>query len=1422
MHSKKGMIAVITLAAVFAASITGCVKQRGDRYNPGVVRDAAQPGFGTNTGEPGAPNWGFKAFSADDNRVIKRSQYTLTTGPVAIKKTKNSEAENLIIEPEVKDMRQFDVMSFVTEDKYLKGKDTVAEMLGEPNKTYGIAYEMTPNFLILYKVVQENELSDFEKSYATVDGNEYLVPIGGYAIEKFYNLIKAPNEDGRPTNLIIEENVPRKDYLKAQYFSINENDFKKFERQEKFDVLKKSFFEGEWYFSETTVEARLDRGTVVGDLGSSDSNFASATRIIFMKQGNNLVGLNTNVDEEFKKEDDAYLNYNTVIKIPVENLDYRRFVTGMDVLKESVDDIKNIEEREYIKLDFLKSETPQSVINSILASIFNQINDFKTLLDVTYGVNYFSFSVRDAESGSIKRYSFKRITDKGINPRRAFREDNYVFGTFTTVKSKKLDYKVNLQEDAEKLILMARHNPEKDIVFYFTDQTVKDSDPEYGWHRDIGRESINLWNQAFKAAGLKIQVRLDESKDVPLGDIRYNVLNIVRRAGAGLLGFGPSLIDSETGEIVSASMNVGMDNMMEQYYRVVRDYLGRKSGRYYNFRKDGDDTAIPTIIGLIAKVNDRKYYVDSESGQIRLMSDVGLTADKTQLDPAQFTDKEKEFLNFFKIPLNSTMSSFVKKVTEQRIASYQHANFASVFNITSKGDVFEEDFSATEVTDSNIEKNCPEVKELAQTLKTTPVDTEQEIQIIRPCVILFTRVDALTTVLHELGHNLSMRHNFIGSVDEKNFPKTGTFKLKYMTDIPKDMLLPKSSSVMEYLTMEGQQIDLGGYDIATIRWIYGDEVEDVNGEMRKIYNVDPKTGLRKYNVRIQDVVPQGQLKPFMYCTDEQRILLTDPRCAWFDQGITAKESVAYSVEATYDLLSKLYRYDNFIIRGDRIASGLVREIENLVAHYNKWRFFLLRETGISRGYMQKMDRKAYTDLVNRLLNSSDPAVKAQAKEYMEIRNIMTRMLVDLAFISNKYCLVTDSDNQERLVELEKIRRELFGSGEFSVVSSCDSPGAAEYLKAKDLTLVKEFGHFLDAGTFDLDPNKIEQLDYAGTSSIRTVAFRQLTMRMVPSWNNIKDFIFAPTMMDEPDIRFYVQELLADRMLNGVRVSDKDAKKEIYSMGTRTFDETDVKAVTTLPAYANYSNESDLYTNFSLYAQGSLYIPGEPDDGRSMMFFVGRNPNEDQIKNAAANYLDVGSTYLYVRRNETVAGKMMSKAQDLSEKLFLTSNLDAGQLVTLKGEILADLQAQNVLPTTTPVTLKDVAVIGEYLSKAFGDSKKSMGFKLLLQEIFRPELALYEQIANIANQQLGVSPAELLAALNDPNAAPDLKATATQFLGQAAPYNLLTPQPTLANVETRINSFTTSYTTDHKFYNKFNEELESQLNFLVNTLTWLSR
>ena len=85
--------------------------------------------------------------------------------------------------------------------------------------------------------------------------------------------------------------------------------------------------------------------------------------------------------------------------------------------------------------------------------------------------------------------------------------------------------------------------------------------------RDYIKQGVLAWNVAFEAAGFKnaIEVKVQpDDADWDAGDIRYNVLRWTSSPDPVFGGYGPSMTNPRTGEILSA------DIMLEWVYLTNR------------------------------------------------------------------------------------------------------------------------------------------------------------------------------------------------------------------------------------------------------------------------------------------------------------------------------------------------------------------------------------------------------------------------------------------------------------------------------------------------------------------------------------------------------------------------------------------------------------------------------------------------------------------------------------------------------------------------------------------------------------------------------------------------------------------------------------------------------------------------------------
>ncbi|MDE0091774.1 MAG: zinc-dependent metalloprotease, partial [Oligoflexia bacterium] len=152
---------------------------------------------------------------------------------------------------------------------------------------------------------------------------------------------------------------------------------------------------------------------------------------------------------------------------------------------------------------------------------------------------------------------------------------------------------------------------EKDTVikWHFSNYTVKNNqdglfgtadDKDGDFYRDLGRKAVGIYNRAFeiitkeycaalgKKEGCKsitVEMAADE-EDKDLGDLRYNLLNLVNAkvlGSGGLLGHAPSFVRQDSGQIIGTTSNVFIHTTLKRYQGFVESYI-----RYEIFRnKDG-------------------------------------------------------------------------------------------------------------------------------------------------------------------------------------------------------------------------------------------------------------------------------------------------------------------------------------------------------------------------------------------------------------------------------------------------------------------------------------------------------------------------------------------------------------------------------------------------------------------------------------------------------------------------------------------------------------------------------------------------------------------------------------------------------------------------------------------------------------------
>ncbi|MEK6556371.1 MAG: zinc-dependent metalloprotease, partial [Bdellovibrionota bacterium] len=226
-------------------------------------------------------------------------------------------------------------------------------------------------------------------------------------------------------------------------------------------------------------------------------------------------------------------------------------------------------------------------------------------------------------------------------------------------------------------------------------------------------------------------------------------------------------------------------------------------------------------------------------------------------------------------------------------------------------------FNFTGAIEDEVEKVIAEVG-LKPWIALNAEEQEKVINALMPFVWI-------PTFVHELGHNLGLRHNFGASEDKANF---------YTDEERKDMGIKRKfaySSVMDYPYKSTNELQImGKYDIAALQFGYAEKVELKDGNV---------IGLEQYRAE------KPELKPYDFCTDEH--VGINPNCNRFDEGTSLTEIALHHAQA----YEESYAKRNF--RNNKLNFSLYQDgsyMGSVGSHFDSIRATFERYEKIKRAY----------------------------------------------------------------------------------------------------------------------------------------------------------------------------------------------------------------------------------------------------------------------------------------------------------------------------------------------------------------------------------------------------------------------------------------------------------------------------------------
>ena len=503
--------------------------------------------------------------------------------------------------------------------------------------------------------------------------------------------------------------------------------------------------------------------------------------------------------------------------------------------------------------------------------------------------------------------------------------DSSRYGFFNNEKTERSETgEIGIQ--GQKFRLLNRFNPEKDSIKYYLSDSYFDEGSELFLTTTL--ETITEINRVLTDTGVPPIEIVNPNKPAGIhtGDLRHNVLNLITDpVDSGLLGYGPSATNPLTGEIVHAHVN--------QYAGVIRTAsrkMWNQLTMHYNrgeIKRPDEYQPTPPTTG------------DADSGSSDPVLSTGLEGIENSFLAKHTTSilasgpitvaNEPNFVNgspqWFS-PEQQNKTSFSKDIAarQQRLHSMAEQNvYAEEFmwvSTQSKGLISGIDYLTGDYFDnSHLDVNADDYETQANTkLKKWSKLTKAQQSEVSDAI---SQHMFKSTLVHELGHNLGLRHNFMGSVDKANF-----YHEDEVASFDYDKV-PAYSSVMDYgASIFDELPTFGKYDIAALRFGYGRKIasekhdpttDETTTELHSLSELDkelqdnaqayPLGTIDQLTKQLKESEPTAAVKYYNYCTDEN--VRSTTTCNRFDEGTNILELTRFRIQKYWDSYDQVNKRD---------------------------------------------------------------------------------------------------------------------------------------------------------------------------------------------------------------------------------------------------------------------------------------------------------------------------------------------------------------------------------------------------------------------------------------------------------------------------------------------------------------------------------
>ena len=943
----------------------------------------------------------------------------VTTAKKGEKVKISSNLDSIYIDPNVPFLNEYEVLDYRVEEPRTKQQKILKTLLGRvknfkgfPNTDYYILPSFLGNYLILYKLAPPNKIPYEEQPIAKHIGGMLAVPLVGYPIENCQAIKVLGSNNIKET---LKFRPLCKGFQLQEYIRLSTRDKQDFNYERKLDLFEKDFFEGRWLHFQTLVKSPVF--SVSGDI--SKPSFQAA-RVVRFKHS---LGKLDVIEENNLKQDDE----KRVLFIPVEWRDYE-IARDSELLDSSFSErVKNEGEdhRAYLQIKF----------NELLNNEFASLSEGgKSLKSVVVSKDYISFDIEVTTKGYpayLMKYTFKRyVENPNYKEKKWFYNDNLLFFPLHSVERK---YYENLTDhtrnDENHFKRVVRFNPQsKEIAWYFSKQSSK-----LPWIRELAWTAENLLNQALSQAGrdskTKIKISLDKSgEDKDLGDIRWNILNLIISESESNEQFpkGRNIANPFTGEVISATANVWVTRILNEYIGLIRSYI-----RFHIYPPDYK-------MKPFSEASMNFIYENMENSENLQCS--GLSQEPLGVTPV-FHEK-------------------IGKLCEE-VTDFINKNQERVFSLKNSA-----------LKDDDIVNSC--AQKMAQE-KILHSILKQMLTSMGLTNMISSSFDSENFYTKNEIKDLIQKSSSQGTEEESSIaPKYFSVQEK----ISAHPSPPQYSSVMEPMLLQYPILSVPGkLDISALRFLYFDKVDLTTGATLDVPSGADSHPEKAQKSILETAMDQGYTEELLKKHKMCGLDSLDPiRCGANDYGITPIETLSNKIcEQNNDFLSKRRRYD---FAGD--PTFTINSKTFVARTQNRWQEYrdnlLAREGKSIRDYsfLNPQDVEEYRQIIEQAKENPE------FKPYYLTRRVLFDYLKRLSFAPVKHCIYK-LNKDYKAIALENIEKELLiqytetsekSSEEFI---NCQSPIVQKWAEEKwgegESELITEVGFFGKKRKYLIRPNE---------------------------------------------------------------------------------------------------------------------------------------------------------------------------------------------------------------------------------------------------------------------------------------------------------------------------------------------------------------